>query len=316
MSLFGTKKSKTWGIKIWFLLLALSAGSCGKSNEPVDIDGKDITSIVAEDITKRLSECLRKGSIIEYELSAVQTPENLFWEIAKKQVAEDVVLHPNLTYRVKYRTWIFKTDLCDAMAYSVVRDGKLYGDGVVLSQSVNWTNITGYQETSGGNIVWILLLLLLFLMIISRLYARIKFDYKAKIVKVGCVESGYGGGFTLSSRESDRSAYIGYLLWFAVGSNISGHIRTLPSSVEIRFAYVNSRNNGELAGGSADLQGDSPYIRTGKIYFPSKPYLKKFICKAWVLTAYYENGEVWTNIYAEEEEKRAKRFIEKKLKRI
>ncbi|MDR1594504.1 MAG: hypothetical protein LBS43_08500 [Prevotellaceae bacterium] len=308
-----TKKSKTCGIKILFLLLALFAGSCGKSNEPVDINGKDITSIVAEDVTKLLTAFPWKGKIIEYELSAVQTPESLFLEIAGKQIAENVVLHPNLTYRIKYRKWNFKTDQCDAMAYSIVREGKLYGDGVVLTQSVNWTNIIGYRETFGVNTFWILLLTLLFSIIVFRLYAKIKFDHKAKIVRVDCVKSGFGG-FTLSSFESGRSAYIGHLLRVAVGTNVPMH--PLPSSVEIRFAYVNSNGNGELAGGSTELRGDSPFIRTGEIFFPSKPYLKEFICKAWVFTAYYANGEIWTNRYAKEEEEKAKRFIAKKLKRI
>ncbi|MDR1883642.1 MAG: hypothetical protein LBR26_12800 [Prevotella sp.] len=41
--------------------------------------------------------------IIEHKPSAILTPENIFLEIAKKQVTEDVVLHPDMTCLVKYR---------------------------------------------------------------------------------------------------------------------------------------------------------------------------------------------------------------------
>jgi hypothetical protein len=172
MGLLGIRKYKTVGIKIIFALLLLSAVSCGENKEPVDINGKDVTEIVAEDVTKLFSESSRK-----YEISSVQTPENLFLEIAKRQIGQDVVLHPNLTYRITYRKWNLKTDQCDAMAYSVVRDGKLYGDGVVLSQSIIIggviTNIIGYQDTFDVTL-WLVILIIMVLF----LKIMLKWTYK------------------------------------------------------------------------------------------------------------------------------------------
>jgi hypothetical protein len=309
MNLLGIRKYKKVGIKIIFSLLLLSTVSCGENKEPADINGKDVTKIVAEDVTKLFSESSRK-----YEISSVQTPENLFLEIAKRQVAEDVVLHPNLTYRITYRKWNFKTDQCDAMAYSVVRDGKLYGDGVVLSQSINWMEVIGYSEKAGDNAMLVTGIAILLTMILVRLLKKIKLDYKAKIIRVGYTESGFGG-ITISNREFGRTAYVGHILQFVVGTNIPMQIS--PSSVEIKMVYVNSNGKGELAGGHVKLQqGSSSFISIGELYFPSKPYTDKFICKVWIITAYYADGDVWENKYADEEEKKAIRFIEKKLRKL
>jgi hypothetical protein len=345
MNSLGTKKLKAWGIRIIFLLIVLSAVSCGKKNEPVDINGKDVISIVTDDISKQLSEL---PTIIEYKLSAVQTSENDFMEIAKKQVAHDVVLHANLTYRIKYLRWSLinkKEDQCDAMAYSVVRDGKLYGDGVIMSQTISpGINTIGYREKTENIFLLIITIILVPLLLISyfskmknmemlqrydllgkiSLYLKSKIQNsnsmyeknRARIVRIECIKTPNFGmnDIIISSLRNDKSACIGYKLWIVVGTS-SPRYYPLPSEVEIGFVYVDSEGKGMLAGGRIDLRADS-YISTGELYFPTQPYTNPFIGKAWIVKAYYAFGEVWENKYADEQEEKAKRFIAKKVKKL
>jgi hypothetical protein len=306
-----------------FLLLIFVAGACSESKEPVDMDGKDASMIVTEDISGMLTDLPShlKGIIIESEQSVIQTPEDYFQEIAKKHIADDATLYPQLTYRIKYRkTGFLKIEevQCDAMAYSVIREGKLYGDGLVLSQSVGWNiHATGYSEKglpysfymgmqTGIYVVAILLLYFAYKRFSSgRFVAKAG---KARIVRIACVDTGYGG-FTLSSVRGNKSMYSGNLLRIAVGRG--SLFDPLASSVDIGFVYIDNNGIIQYATGHIDLDKKTS-IGIGELYFPSRPYTKKFICKVWVMAAYYANGDIWKNVYADKEKEKAKRYITKK----
>jgi hypothetical protein len=50
--------------------------------------------------------------------------------------------------------------------------------------------------------------------------------------------------------------------------------------------------------------------------FPIKPYEKEFICRAWIVTAYFEDGSIWVNDNASVYEVENKKFIVRKLNKI
>jgi ribosomal protein S27AE len=54
---------------------------------------------------------------------------------------DGATLHPNLTYKIKYLEGGVdgREKECEAMAYSVVKDGKLLGSGVVFSEALATT---------------------------------------------------------------------------------------------------------------------------------------------------------------------------------
>jgi hypothetical protein len=183
------------------LLLIVVMGACSKSKEPVDVSGKDAGSIVQEDISAILTDLPShlKDIIIENEATAVQTSEDYFRKIAKTYIAGDVILYPQLTYRIKYRKSEFLNlgeAQCDAMAYSVIRDGKLYGDGLVLSQTVGWrnTSVIGYSEMlyslGVDTIIFIAVALLLYVL------------YKLFIAK-------FGNGWSFMFKSKAERMYIG-----------------------------------------------------------------------------------------------------------
>jgi hypothetical protein len=165
---------------------------------------------------------------------------------------------------------------------------------------------------------------------------------KARIVRIECVKDEGFGGMTFSNTKTGKTMHIGYRLRIAVGeqrfSSLS-MISTLPSSIEFKFAYVISTGEGYIAGGRVKLQSGLDYVNSnydyrdiatgrvelqttssnlaiGEAFFPSKPYTTPFIGKAWIVKAYYDNGEVWINENADKKEEQAKRFINRKVNRL
>ncbi|MDR1879450.1 MAG: hypothetical protein LBQ78_00770 [Tannerellaceae bacterium] len=290
------KRKRSMGMEAIIILLAISAGGCNMKRESIDIAGKDIRPIIAEDISKQLSQWPLKNMIFDHKPSAIITPENVFLEILKEQVADDAVLHPDMTYLVTYGSGLIKAkkEECEAMAYSIVRDGKLYDDGLVLSVPFTGkTNTTGYTKKARFDytiITWIVIgLLLVFVIRYSRYITK---KGKAYIVRAGLVETPF-------SRK----------LRIAIGKGTM--LEPFPLSVDIKFVYADRYGDGQLALAHVSLQENSS-IAVGEIAFPTPPHTKPFICKAWVISAHYASGEVWKNTNAYQEEDKARRFFEKK----
>jgi ribosomal protein L37E len=168
------------GMKGMMLLLLIAvAEACSESREPVDVSGKDAGAIVAKDMVAILTDIASrpKSIITGSEPSAVETTEDSFRKIAKKHIPGNVTLYPQLTYRISYKKsglLSMEDAQCDAMAYAIIQEGKLYGDGLVLSQTVGWNSntITEYSEKaqSLGLQIWIGLGIALLLFLVYKLF--------------------------------------------------------------------------------------------------------------------------------------------------
>jgi len=138
-------------------LMAIIFVACsGNKSEPVPIGNADFQELVKSDATKNLDLSVKIGVIREYSWEPVHTSLESFQEIAQKYVKGDVTLHPELTCQIIYLggTIVDSKQQCEGMVYSVVRDGILYGSGVVVSDAISraWakTWVIGYQSKDSG----------------------------------------------------------------------------------------------------------------------------------------------------------------------
>ena len=122
----------------FFLLMSffLLAGCFQKA--PININGDNLEKLVSINVNEYLDKAVSERMIKQYQHQSIQTPIDTFRVIAQEHLEDGATLHPNLTYKIKY--WgsnVFSKDKeCEAMAYSFVKDGKLYGSGVVISEVI------------------------------------------------------------------------------------------------------------------------------------------------------------------------------------
>jgi len=143
---------------------------CSKPT-PVDVNADNLDKHLSAMVNQYLDRALTMGVIRQYQQGTIQTSTESFKSIVQQHVAEGAMLHPNLTYNIKYLGGTIFDDekQCEAMAYSFVKDGKLYGGGVVFSEAISrsWSSIwtIGYNsKDSGVNWpVWIGFILLMVL---------------------------------------------------------------------------------------------------------------------------------------------------------
>ena len=157
-------------VNIEFFLLMFFFLLTGCSNfTPIDVNSNNLEEHVLIEANKQLDRAVKFGVIKQYQQEPIQTSAESFKTIVQKYVDDGATLHPNLTYKIKYLggTITDSEKECEAMAYSVVKDGKLCGCGVVCSEAISrawsktWT-IGGVSKDTGVNWpVWIGFILLM-----------------------------------------------------------------------------------------------------------------------------------------------------------
>jgi hypothetical protein len=107
---------------------------------PIDIDGQNVEELVLLEVNKQLDRAVKGVVITHYEQSSIYTPTESFEATLQKYADKGATLHPGLTYHVSYPAGMFSTAYaqCSAMAYSIIKDGKLCGCGVVFSNALEY----------------------------------------------------------------------------------------------------------------------------------------------------------------------------------
>ena len=122
---------------MFFFLLA----GCSKPT-PIDVSDDNLEEYVSIGVSKHLNGAVILDAITQYQRAPICTSTESFEEIAQKNLADGATLHPNLTYKIKFVGGkifkIVKDKEYEAMAYSVVKNGKLYGSGVILLEAVEY----------------------------------------------------------------------------------------------------------------------------------------------------------------------------------
>jgi len=156
-------------ISIGFFLLMFFFFLTGCSKPiPIDVNSDNLEEHVSIGVNKHLDRAVKLNSIKQYQRVPIRTSTESFKEIAQKYAADGATLHPNLTYKIKYvgGTMSDSDKECEAMAYSVVMNGKLYGSGVVFSEAVSrawaktWAMGDNHKDTGVNWPVWIGFILL------------------------------------------------------------------------------------------------------------------------------------------------------------
>ena len=117
------------------LLLILCLSSCGQKAICIDINGIDLEKTVANEIDNLLTSNSR--IIVSYEQIPIHTSEQVFQNLVKENVSKEVILCPNLTYKLNYHSWWRKEKSCEAMAYYAVKDNKIVGVGLIFSEEMS-----------------------------------------------------------------------------------------------------------------------------------------------------------------------------------
>ncbi|MDR1200252.1 MAG: hypothetical protein LBL58_01295 [Tannerellaceae bacterium] len=161
-----------------FVVFNFSMTGCSKP-VPIDVNSDNLEEYVSIGVNKHLDGAIKSNVITQYQREPVHTTTESFKAIAQKYVADGATLHPNLTYKIKYvgGTIVDSEQECEAMAYSVVKDGKLYGSGVVFSEAVSrawakmWAMGDNNKDTGVNWLVWIgFILLMLMSPLLFRLF--------------------------------------------------------------------------------------------------------------------------------------------------
>lgn len=116
------------------------------------------------------------------------------------------------------------------------------------------------------------------------------------------------------TRMSDGMTAPAGTLRMTVGVSLA-NMMNLPQSVDVKLLVVDENKKVFQAQKQFPVERDD-IIGVIDAPFPIKPYDKEFICKAWIVAAYYKDGSTWLNPNANTYEEKNKRFIERKLKKI
>ncbi|MCL2105828.1 MAG: hypothetical protein FWH26_02015 [Oscillospiraceae bacterium] len=114
------------------------------------------------------------------------------------------------------------------------------------------------------------------------------------------------------TRMSDGMAMPVGTLRMTVGT---APLQKVPQSADVKLFVVDESKNVFEASKQLSVRQDG-MIGIIDVPFPIKPYEKEFICRAWVVAAYYEDGDTWINDNAATYEARNKKFIARKLNQI
>ena len=151
-------KGNTYSKTILLLLLILCFGSCGQKAINIDINGIDLEKTIAKEIDNMLTSFPNSKAIVSYKQVPIQTSEQVFQNLIKENVSKEVILYPNLTYKLNYRSSWTKEKPCEAMAYYALKDGKLVGVGLIFSEKVDLTSVKlpamGYEAKSTNYFNW------------------------------------------------------------------------------------------------------------------------------------------------------------------
>ena len=174
-----SRRGKLVNTGFFLLMFFLLLTGCSKPT-PIDISNNNLEEYVSIEVNKHLDRAVKYTVIIQYQQEPIHTSIESFKVIVQEYVADGATLHPNLTYKINYLGGTSGKE-CEAMAYSIVRNGKLYGSGVVVSEAISraWakTWVMGdYSKDTGVNWpVWIgFILLMIMSPSIIRFLSRIR----------------------------------------------------------------------------------------------------------------------------------------------
>ena len=157
----------------------------------------------------------------------------------------------------------------------------------------------------------------LLLFLVAELYARklggdAKSSDRARIIRCSFIPSPMSFPGISITRMSDGMSAPAGTLRMVVGTP---PFTKLPQSVDVKLLVIDKNKkifeaSKQLSVKQEDIIGiiDAP--------FPIQPYEKEFLCKAWVVAAYYEDGSTWVNDNASAYEAKNKKFIISKLNKI
>jgi len=159
------------------------------------------------------------------------------------------------------------------------------------------------------------LVILSVLRLISRLSrGHIKGSDRAYIVRCSFMPSAMAFFPGMLTRASDgMEAPVGTLR-MSVGVPFDDR-KNIPHSVDVKLLIIDERKSVFQASKRLEVE-ESDGIGVIDVPFPIMPYQDEFICKAWVVAAYYGDGSSWLNKNAPMYEKRNVKYIQRKLKKI
>lgn len=136
---------------------------------------------------------------------------------------------------------------------------------------------------------------------------------KAQIIRCSYEPSIYStlGGY-MFTRMSDGMTTSAGLLKMAVGT---APLVSLPHSVDVKLMIVDHTKNVIVAQQRLPVRSEGA-VGIMEAQFPVKPYVKEFICRAWVVAAYYDDGSIWLNSNASAYEEKNKKYLRRKLREI
>jgi len=140
---------------IALLLLILCLGSCDQKAISIDMNGIDLEKTISTEIDSLLTSSPNSSFIVSYEQIPIHTSEQFFQNLVKENISKEVILCPNLTYKLKYLSWWRKEKSCEAMAYYAVKDNKIVGVGLIFSEKISSAlPAIGYEATSTNYLEW------------------------------------------------------------------------------------------------------------------------------------------------------------------
>ena len=159
------------------------------------------------------------------------------------------------------------------------------------------------------------IILILVLYIISRkMGGNAKKSDRAYIMQCSFIPSPMSFFPGMITRMSDGMTAPSGTLRMTVGSSFS-NMMNIPESVDVKLLVIDENKNVFQASKRLSVTQDS-IIGVIDAPFPINPYVEKFICRAWITAAYYNDGSTWVNNNAPAYEVKNKRYIERKLKKI
>ena len=136
----------------------------------------------------------------------------------------------------------------------------------------------------------------------------------AYIMKCSFIPSPMAFFSGMLTRASDgMEAPVGTLR-MTVGVSFS-NMNNIPQSVDVKLLIIDEKKNVFQASKRLPVEKDTGF-GVIDVLFPIMPYQDEFICRAWVVAAYYGDGSSWLNKNAPMYEKKNEKYIRRKLKKI
>lgn len=178
-----------------------------------------------------------------------------------------------------------------------------------------------FNDLQGNPTFWILVVGMVVVFICVKLfnsYHKKKFGYgarlsdKARILQCSFRPSPLSAIGTFSRMSDGMKAPAGTLT-ITIGTET--FTTEVPLSVDIKLLIVDEKKNIIEATKQLSVRQDG-IIGIIEVPFPVRPFAEEFICRAWIVAAYYKDGSMWLNNNASEYEEKNKKYIMEKVNKI